>query len=63
MELRDSLVIIFMLALFCLLYCATNKSNRDGFSLSKKPFEEDNTLFLRNPFDDIDYVTPVFEKI
>lgn len=61
MELKDALVIVFVIMLLCLISCWTNK--REGFSLEKKPFEEDNTLFLRNPYDNIDYVTPVFEKI
>jgi hypothetical protein len=39
------------------------KCSKDGFTLSRKPFEEDNSLFLNNPFDNIDYQTPVFEKI
>ncbi len=32
-----------------------------GFSLSKKPFEEDNNLLLMNPFDNVDYQTPYFK--
>ena len=33
----------------------------EGFSLSKKPFEEDNSLLYVNPFDNQDYQTPYFK--
>lgn len=56
--------IIFTLIVIYILYKYLYKpKNRSGFSLSKKPMEEDNHLLLRNPFDDIDYITPVFYKI
>jgi len=32
----------------------------EGFSLSKKPLEQDWSLLHMNPFDNIDYQTPVF---
>jgi hypothetical protein len=44
-----------------LIYLLLDKA--EGFSLSTKPFEEDNTLLLRNPFDDVDYQTPNFYVI
>jgi hypothetical protein len=30
------------------------------YSPSTKPFEEENTMLLRNPFDDADYHIPTY---
>lgn len=36
--------------------------SRERFSLSKRPFEEENTLLMQTPVDHIDYQTPMFIK-
>jgi hypothetical protein len=33
---------------------------KEHFGTDNKPFEPENTLLNRNPWDDIDYVVPVF---
>lgn len=53
---------LFLGMILCLFWCWMTKKS-EGFTLSQKPFEEDNSLFLRNPFDDIDYRTPVFDFV
>lgn len=35
---------------------------RSAFSMPNQPFEPDNTLFLRNPFDNFDYIKPTFRR-
>ncbi len=37
--------------------------NREGFSLSNKPLEQDNSHVMQNPYDNVDYRTPVFLPI
>jgi hypothetical protein len=37
--------------------------NKEGFGIDEKPFEPDNTLLNRNPWDDIDYIVPTFKYI
>lgn len=34
---------------------------KENFSLSTKPFEPDNYLQNRNPFDDLNYVIPTYK--
>ena len=40
-----------------------NMLNINGFTPSKKPLEQENMLFMNNPFDDMDYQTPMFYKM
>ena len=35
-------------------------SKKEGYGSDNKPFEADNTLLHRNPFDDINYIRPRF---
>lgn len=58
------LSIVLLLLLLLLLWChAVKKQYIEGFSLSKKPMEADWSLLNRGPFDDVDYITPVFYPI
>lgn len=34
----------------------------ERFSMPNKPFEPDNVLLNRNPFDDMDYIVPTFRR-
>lgn len=53
------LVVLFGL----LLYCYTShKNNEEGFGMNNRPFEAENTLLHRNPWDDVDYIVPEFNK-
>lgn len=38
-------------------------SHMQGLTLSRKSFEEDNSLYERNPFDDMDYETPTVSAV
>ena len=41
--------------------CYSNiRVTTEGFGTDDKPFEPDNMLLNRNPWDDMDYVRPVF---
>ncbi len=51
---------VVLLVLLYMLYNCRQTKNYERFSMSTKPFEPDNTMLNRNPYDDIDYVTPVF---
>lgn len=53
-----ALIVSCVVLLWC--YIKKNPCCQEPFTLSKKPFEVDNSLLHRNPFDDIDYQTPVF---
>lgn len=44
-----------------LLYCM-NANKLQGFSVSNKPMEHDWDRLNRNPYDDVDYITPVYMK-
>jgi hypothetical protein len=50
------LIIIPILAIVLLLVVIRPK--KSGFSMSRKPLEQDNELLLMNPFDNVDYITP-----
>lgn len=56
-----SAFVIFLLIYF--IYGMTKKCVLESFSPSTKPFEADNTLMNRNPFDDVDYQTPRFYRV
>jgi hypothetical protein len=34
----------------------------DGFGMDNRPFEPENTLLHRNPWDDVDYRVPSYVK-
>ena len=54
------LCILFIL-MALLLKCHLHK--RDFFTPSKTPLDQENTLFLNSPIDNLDYQTPVFLSI
>ena len=57
----DTVIICLLIIIILLLVdCMCQK---EGFSLSKKPMEHDNHMVMENPFDNIDYITPVFQPI
>ena len=51
------LTIVLLILIYLLICCRTHK---DYFSPSNKPLEQENTLLMNSPIDDIDYITPVF---
>ncbi len=57
METVELLTFGLLVGCMLLLICYTKKS-RDGFGVDNKPFEPDNSMLLRNPWDDIDYIRP-----
>jgi len=64
---RELVTCLLLVGLILLLSCyldikisfSTN-SNSEGFGTDDRPFEPDNMLLNRNPWDDVDYVRPVF---
>ncbi len=56
------LVVAVLICLIMLLSCYLdiNITFKESFGTDDRPFEPDNTLLNRNPWDDIDYVRPVF---
>ena len=52
------LILLFLLIM--LFYCKTH-NNYEYFGVDNKPFEPDNSMLNRNPYDDIDYIVPVFK--
>lgn len=57
--------ITYLLLALVLLYAWSRYEkcrNRSAFSMPNKPFEPDNNLFMSNPFDDMDYITPTFRR-
>jgi hypothetical protein len=60
----QGLNVVLLVVSTLLLMCYIKKSSKCGkneyFSLSKKPMETEGNLLNRNPFDDIDYITPTF---
>jgi hypothetical protein len=58
------LTAVLMIGIILLLNCyMSSMKNNEYFSPSTKPFEPENSLLNRNPFDDIDYITPSVEMI
>lgn len=53
----ELLTLVLLCSLILLLYCY-NKKSKEGFGIDNKPFEPENTLLNRNPWDDIDYIVP-----
>ena len=59
-----SIVVVMILLIKCLFPKISNcLSCNEGFSLSKKPVMMDDNLLHRNPYDDIDYITPTFTML
>jgi hypothetical protein len=56
-EILAALLIILML-----LYLNCSSANKEYFTLSKKPMDHDWNTVGENPFDNVDYQTPVFIK-
>lgn len=56
----EYLTIILLVGIIALLLCYSKSSNKDSFGTDNKPFEPDNSLLNRNPWDDIDYMVPTF---
>jgi len=56
MTLKDVAYIVLIVLIFCLIRC----SKKENFGYSEKPFEPDNSSFMRNPWDDIDYIKPTY---
>lgn len=54
------LVVLFGLLLYC--YTNNKNNNEEGFGMDNRPFDAENTLFLRNPWDDVDYIVPEYNK-
>ena len=61
-DLVTCLTFTLLVGLILLLSCYLNirVTFSEGFGTDDKPFEPDNMLLNRNPWDDIDYVRPVF---
>ena len=60
-ELVTYLTLAVLVFLILLLACYLDINiKKEGFGTDNKPFEPDNMLLNRNPWDDIDYVRPVF---
>jgi hypothetical protein len=58
------LTAVLMIGIIILLNCyMSNKKNNEYFSPSTRPFEPENSLLNRNPFDGIDYITPSIKMI
>lgn len=59
---EEYLTLGLLVALVLLLACYSRVTiSIDGFGTDNKPFEPDNTLLHRNPWDDIDYIVPVYK--
>jgi len=62
-------IIVLLILMILLMLCqmgwlnGANMLNINGFTPSKKPLEQENMLFMNNPFDDMDYQTPMFYKM
>lgn len=59
----EYLVLGLLVAVVLLLACYSRisiKLNKESFGIDNKPFEPENTLLHRNPWDDIDYIVPTF---
>ncbi len=59
----EYLVLGLLVAVVLLLACYSRisiKLNKEPFGVDNKPFEPENTLLHRNPWDDIDYIGPTF---
>lgn len=57
---RDQLVWALLILLLILLLKNNTCCSAESFGVDNKPFEPDNMLLNRNPWDDIDYIVPVY---
>lgn len=56
---------VLLVLLVALLHCYTSCRQpvyMDGFGMDNRPFEPENTLLHRNPWDDVDYRVPSYVK-
>ena len=62
MDQVETLVVALLVLLSLLLICYSGLHIRsvEGFGMDDRPFEPDNTLLHRNPWDDVDYIKPEF---
>lgn len=59
----EYLTLGILVGIILLLICYTRISisiGKEPFGIDDKPFEPENMLLHRNPWDDIDYIVPVF---
>jgi len=65
MNSEQILISVFLVGVILLLNCYIGKQDdtHEYFSLSTKPFDVDWGMLNRNPFDDIDYITPNMQMI
>lgn len=54
------LIAVFIILLIVLNYRDITEKI-EGFGTDDKPFEPDNSEIQNNPFDNIDYIRPVFK--
>jgi len=54
---NEDLTVILLVGILLLLLCY-NSHKKESFGVDNKPFEPDNSLLHRNPWDDIDYIVP-----
>lgn len=58
MDTEEYLSVVLLVGLTLLIFCYAK--NSEGFGSDNKPFEPDNMVMMENPFDNIDYIRPVF---
>ena len=51
---------LFLLILLLLLLMYEMNANKEYFGVDDRPFEPDGSMPMRNPWDDIDYITPKY---
>ncbi len=58
----EYLTLGLLVVVILLLACRSKISIKlaESFGVDNKPFEPENTLLHRNPWDDIDYIVPTF---
>jgi hypothetical protein len=54
------LVVLSVLLIIC--YSKKVQINKDGFGIDNRPMEHENSLLMRNPWDEVDYIVPTFVK-
>ena len=62
--LKFILITIFIILIILIFYYINtiqyHYTKFESFGIDDKPFEPDNTLYHRNPWDDINYIKPTF---
>ena len=61
MENNELYCVVFLVICIFLLNCYT-KNRSEGFGMDDRPFEPENTLLHRNPWDGVDYQVPSYIK-